>query len=778
MVRLYQTTKDNRLYGKGTEIPQLKTIAREAGLEKRAEDITKIGEEPKRIFSGGVVSDIFDTLNAIQYGVVGVMKGKGFSEGVKTRQSWSDKDALGDFGVPGLIGGIALDIASDPLTYIAPWTILRKVPGLVKGAKALKTVAFESRLGQSLGRAFVYRFGQSKVYKELAERSIKSIAIGNQNLLDLARPITKLSPEAQKAISKARKAGELHKLPSEILEKAKPAFDELDKLGKQAVEVGLLPRSVYQKNVGRYIARLYEPKELPKGIKQLFPRKPIRIDLSRFMKRKDIPDEVRIAMGEIMEAGYPTAKSLVQLNKAVEQSRFFTKVAQTFSKGLAKDGFSQLPITKRLGELSGRYVPKPIFDDIQEIMRVREPAERALNKVVGAWKFGKVILNPATHGRNILSNFLLNNFEGLAPYRLDIYGEAATQLVKKGKWYKEAKKIGLGLDTFASKEIKDILTSQEGILGLKKYGKQVNKTIDSIANIYQKEEEWAKLAQYIFQRKKGLTSEGAWEIAQRATFNYSQVTPFVRRLRESVWGYPFITFTYKVTPQVAKTFLRRPTAISNIGKIKTAIENQADIKELTRERASEPEWIRDGFYVKLPMKDKYNRSAYFDLSYIVPFGDLISGQVLKQPPAFFGLIKEIATNKDFYGNKIWKQSDTQELKTADLMRHLMKFGLPPLISDQIPGGYRKDGTRRKGTLQRAMEKEMGVEGAGAQQRTLMQEMLRGVGLKIQPIDIDLQEYWAEKSKEEELQVLMQEAGILQKFEKYYVPQEKKKGRLY
>lgn len=778
MVRLYQTTKDNRLYGKGTEIPQLKTIAREAGLEKRAEDITKIGEEPKRIFSGGVVSDIFDTLNAIQYGVVGVMKGKGFSEGVKTRQSWSDKDALGDFGVPGLIGGIALDIASDPLTYIAPWTILRKVPGLVKGAKALKTVTFESRLGQSLGRAFVYRFGQSKVYKELAERSIKSIAIGNQNLLDLARPITKLSPEAQKAISKARKAGELHKLPSEILEKAKPAFDELDKLGKQAVEVGLLPRSVYQKNVGRYIARLYEPKELPKGIKQLFPRKPIRIDLSRFMKRKDIPDEVRTAMGEIMEAGYPTAKSLVQLNKAVEQSRFFTKVAQTFSKGLAKDGFSQLPITKRLGELSGRYVPKPIFDDIQEIMRVREPAERALNKVVGAWKFGKVILNPATHGRNILSNFLLNNFEGLAPYRLDIYGEAATQLVKKGKWYKEAKKIGLGLDTFASKEIKDILTSQEGILGLKKYGKQVNKTIDSIANIYQKEEEWAKLAQYIFQRKKGLTSEGAWEIAQRATFNYSQVTPFVRRLRESVWGYPFITFTYKVTPQVAKTFLRRPTAISNIGKIKTAIENQADIKELTRERASEPEWIRDGFYVKLPMKDKYNRSAYFDLSYIVPFGDLISGQVLKQPPAFFGLIKEIATNKDFYGNKIWKQSDTQELKTADLMRHLMKFGLPPLISDQIPGGYRKDGTRRKGTLQRAMEKEMGVEGAGAQQRTLMQEMLRGVGLKIQPIDIDLQEYWAEKSKEEELQVLMQEAGILQKFEKYYVPQEKKKGRLY
>jgi hypothetical protein len=36
--------------------------------------------------------------------------------------------------------------------------------------------------------------------------------------------------------------------------------------------------------------------------------KPMRIDVARFKKRKDIPDDVREAMGEILEAGYPTAK--------------------------------------------------------------------------------------------------------------------------------------------------------------------------------------------------------------------------------------------------------------------------------------------------------------------------------------------------------------------------------------------------------------------------------------------------------------------------------------
>ena len=770
-----------------TTLEGLKEVGEKAGLKEPIEKITEaVGEKPKEIWSGGWISDIFDALNIFQYGVVGLIKGKGFSEGVKTRQSFTDKDALGDFGLPGVIGGIALDIAVDPLTYIAPVTILKKIPKVTKVAKFVSKSVKASRAGQLLGRSFIYRFGQDPIYAEMAERTTKNIAVGNQNLLDIARPLTKLDPATQRIVATARKAGKLMDLPKEVLDKAKPAFDELDRLGKEAVEVGLLKKETYDSNVCKYISRLYERFEVPvegviKKVKGLFPRKPLRIDLSRFKKRTDIPKDIREAMGEILEAGYPTAKGLVQLNKAVEQGKFFKEVASKWGKETIESGFKKLPNVKSLGELANKAVPFPIFDDIQEIIR---PRGGLIKKIVGSWKFAKVVMNPATHARNIMSNFILNDFEGLSPHRLDIYGEAAKEMVKKGKWYKEAKKVGLGLDTFASREIKDILIGPDGKGFIKKFG---NEVVEKLSNIYQKEEEFAKLAQYIFQRKKELVAEEAWEVAERATFNYAQVTPFIRRLRESIFGYPFITFSYKVTPQVAKTLARKPTKISNIGKIKTGIENMSGIKELTRERASEPDWVRDGFYVKLPIKDKHGRSSYLDLTYIMPFGDLISGQLIQRgikretgltegipeslirKLAFPSLVKELVTNQDFFGNKIFLESDKTDKQLGDIMRHLMKFGLPPTLADQIPGGYRPSGERRKGTIQRVIEKERGIEAGGKQTRTFQQELLRNIGLKIQPLDIKLQEYWSRYGKEKAIKTLLEERGIIKEFKRPFIP---------
>src|SRR3990167_1813853 len=456
-----------------TAKPELKTIggleatAAGAGLKEEAEKIlaTK-GEKPKEIFSGGVVSDIFDVLNAAQYGVTGLIKGKSFMEGVKTRQSFSDQDALGEFGLPGVIAGIALDIAVDPLTYIAPVSVFKKIPGAVKAATAIKEAIKATRLGQSVGSRLVYRFGQDPLYKAMDERRIKNIGVGMGNLMDIVRPMTKLDSVAQKTIAEARKARKLEDLSKELLDVAKPAFDELDKLGKEAVDAGLLKKEIYDENVGKYIARLYRTKESPDITKIKVPvgaeKKPLRIDLSRFKKRTDIPEEVRTAMSEILEAGYPTAKALVQLKGAVENARFFGEVSSKFAKEIAEEGMERLPEVKTLGQLAGKFVPKPIADSINEIIRIPSPAEKALSKyVVAPFKFSKVVLNPGTHGRNIMSNFLLNNFEGLSPARLDIYTKAAAQIAKKGDLYQEAKNVGLGIDTFAANELRQFLIAPE-----------------------------------------------------------------------------------------------------------------------------------------------------------------------------------------------------------------------------------------------------------------------------------------------------------------------------
>jgi len=818
MARLFKTTGQTQAIGGGrlfgqpqttenlSTVAGLQTKAQEVGLGEEAERVlAQKGEEPEKIFSGGFIQDTFDTLNLLQHGVTGLMQGKGFAKGVKTRASFAEKgeEGLGDLGIPGTIAGIAMDIAVDPLTYLGGFGILKRAVTTVgKIAKPVaKTVAkipIAKKAGDQLGKMFIYRFGQDPIYKKIAIRSTKNASIGVQNVLDIARPLTKLDIATQKTIAEARKLGQLDTLPKEILDKAKPAFDELDRLGKEAVGQGLLKAETYAENVGKYIARLYRTKEAPEGIvgkiKGVFEAKPKRIDISRFKKRTDIPEDVREAMGEILEAGYPTAKGLVQLTRAVENSKFFGEVATKWGSDIVEEGMTKLPDVKTLGKLSGKAVPNPIYDDIQEIIRQKTPTEKVLGKIVGGFKYGKVILNPATHARNVMSNFILNNFEGLSPARLDIYAKAAKSLLKKDELYKEAKQVGLGLDTFASGELRTILSGAvEG--GAKGKFKTV---LNKIADIYQKEEEFAKMAQYIFQKSKGLSPDEAYKVAERATFNYSQVTPFIRRVRESIFGLPFITFTSKVTPQIAKTLATKPTKISNIGKIKNAIEKQADLEELTAERKTEPAWVRDGFFVKLPMKDKEGRSAYLDLTYILPFGDLLSGQLVKRdieretgvkesvPEAllkkspFINIVKELAKNQDFFGNRIFRESDEIEDQTMDIFRHIIKTYSPPLISDQIPGGYRKGDERRPAQWQKLFSADTGIEAGGKQGRTLAQELLKQVGLKIQPVDLEQQAYFADLEKKRALKTLLGEAGAISEFSIPFVPKEQQpeRGRLF
>ena len=776
----------------------LQQATKKVGLEKEAQRVlSEKGEAPDRIFSGGRITDIFDALNALDYGSVGLLKGKGFVEGLKTRESFTKGSELADPGLFRFLVGVALDIAVDPLTYspLAPASIVSKVakiPGVAKVASKVADTVASTRFAQELGTRFVFRFGQDPIYRTMDERRIKNIGVGTEQIMTLARPIAKLNKEAQRRIAEARKAGNLETLPDDLKALARPAFDELDKLGKEAVDAGLLSAEKYEENVGRYLARFYESKELEgpasKALKGIFPAKPLRIDLARFKSRQDIPEEIRQAMGEILEAGYPTAKAMVQLKNAVENAKFFTQVAKTFV-GKLEDGFVALPKTDRLGELSGKAVPAPIADSINEIIRTKTNYEKITEPIVASFKFGKVILNPATHARNMVSNLFLNEWEGLNPLKpsgIKAYATAAKEMATKGPLYREAKAAGLGLDSFAASEIKGYLTDS----AVKKLGPAITSKLDAIANVYQKEEEFAKMAQYIFQRTENkLSSEEAWKIAERATFNYAQVTPSIRWLRTTLFGLPFITFTAKVTPQVARTVYKRPTSISNIGKIKNAIENQTNPEELKAEREDEADWIRDGFYVKLPFKDEEGRSAYFDLTYILPFGDLVSGQlfesgisretglpenaartILRKSPAA-NLIAELVTNQDFYGNKIFKNSDSSPKKAADYFRHIVKTYLPPLLADQVPGGYRSDTERRLGTIHTAVKKARGIEEGGLQTRTLMQEMLKVVGIKISPIDLALQSKYGERERIKALQTLLEENGFISKFEIPFSPRK-------
>lgn len=808
----------------------LYNLAVRNGLQADADRLIRAqsGEDVNKIFSGGFISDIFDTLNILQYGVTGMLKGKSFSEGVRTRQSFSDKDALGDNGIPGVVTGLALDILVDPLTWIAPATVARKLPFLGKAATAIRRFTIGDRviksvrtgktfktaeealkaaqqgerfysaaeggtkLGSYVASKLSYRFGQDPVYQEILERSGRQTAALTKRVIEWGEGVAKISPKAGAKLFKTiDDQGRLGResieslrgvISDEELDSVARLYNYIDVKAQQQVDLGLLSAAKKEETVGEYIKQAYEEYELTR--KSLFrPRKSVEGS----GKRVEVLSADRIE-DRIENPAYLLMNTAIKMTRDIENAKMFRALNKNFGNAKQADGFVQVPKTKNLsdgfkyGELAGSWIPKYMFEGLETVMpKVDGPLAGLERSLVGNFKFFKVVMNPATHIRNIISNRVLNYWKlgmnPLDPRTIRAEKDAIMEIARKGgKYIDEATPHGYNMDTFAVNELKNLLNTPEVASGMKGIPtKTWQKIKKQLSSIYQGEENHAKLTAYIYQRRvKKLSPERAWKAAESATFNYAQVTPFIRKLRESIFGFPFITFTYKATPLALETAYKNPQRIGVIGKMKNAIEEAAGIEQVAAERENEPPWVKDGFYIRLPGEDPEGRARYFDLTYILPFGDLISGQFLsrgtemqtgtpesvgraaigKNP--FLNLVGEIGNNEDFYGKKIMNDSDPMYKQHADLLRHIMKTYAPPLAADLLPGGYNDDGTRDLRGFREALQENDGDD----MKRTLPQEFLRQAGIKIQPIDADIQAQYAEWNRQKALRTLLNERGLM------------------
>lgn len=792
----------------------LYNLAVSKGLKNDADRLLQSQSgEKNEFFSGGFISDIFDVLNMGSYGVVGLLKGKSFLEGIKNRESFASEDALGSSGLPGVIMGTILDIAVDPLTYVAPYTVAKKIPVIGKAVQLGKEATFGkavtkaiegtnetyqaieggTRAGKYLAQKLSWMSGADPIFRETFERGLKNTAISTSQVADMGRAVAKISPDMAKQILSKDETGRFFRTPLEKvtlkgddLIAVTNLYNRIDSLGKEAVDLGLLSKTKYEENIGKYLKNAYDEYELAK--KNLFGVS--RVGVKGIKKRvEELTPEKMKELGQIDNPAYLLFKSAFDLAKDVENAKLFKEVSERFGTTVAQDGFTKLPDGTRLGSLAGKYVPNHMADYLNEIIK---PAGNQLaRQTVANFKFFKVVMNPATHARNIMSNKILNYWKlGMNPLDPRVIKSdliAVKEIASGGgKWTDEAKKYGYNLDTFASQELRGLLDDPQMKPWLNSLGKNALAIKKKLGDMYQSEENWAKLSAFIYQRKKGLKAEEAWKAAESATFNYAQVTPFIRKLREALFGFPFITFTVKATGLAAETAMKAPHRISVLGKIKNSIEKLSDTEEYERERELEPSWVKDGFYVKLPIKDAQGRSAYFDLTYIIPFGDLISGNFFERPisrdtglpenvgtalmqksPAL-SLIRELSRNQDFYGNRIWKDSDTTDKQMTDIMRHLSKAYLPPLVADQIPGGYNDKNERDiRGFVGTVLDPATEEN----QKRNLMQEIFRNVGAKIQPIDADIQEKYQEWNKQKALKKLLQERGVIKEMDIIYQPKK-------
>lgn len=321
------------------------------------------------------------------------------------------------------------------------------------------------------------------------------------------------------------------------------------------------------------------------------------------------------------------------------------------------------------------------------------PGWQGMAKFVGRWKYGKAVLNTSAHCRNMVSNMILvfneagitgldpslfnraigelasgraEDVSGLAAratkaitQKLDIRGQALG-LPKMGHYYELANKhTTLLMDTFVFQDVARMYRGWDRVLqsnpDLGLVGDKVSKVIGAFGRAYQWEEEVGKMAMFVRtypamlrkMRGGGLKGEaleraaarGAADFAERCLFNYRQVPPAINWLR----GYgiiPFITFPYKALPATAWAALNHPARFATWPKM---FEYMQDIDNRRAEFDSGlPQWMQTGGWLRLPIHKDRKKVGYFDLTYVLPWGDMLEhGAVFlarRNPEAFGGSI--------------------------------------------------------------------------------------------------------------------------------------------
>jgi hypothetical protein len=513
-------------------------------------------------------------------------------------------------------------------------------------------------------------------------------------------------------------------------------------------------------------------------------------ELGSLLQRSAIPPDVRTAMGEIKDAEYRLIKSAKADANLVAKKKFQEQLAEMFVKDFYPPGFAPGPGASKLvedaawqkarragyamipddkdawGALAGRWVPEVVAKHLQD---PRVANTGALQQMIGLWKAGKTILNPATHVRNSLTNELLTDWgtglTPLSPRWWQYKGAALKALTQHNDDFKQAKEVGTFLsDTFRAQELSKILDNgplSEGKLKavygwLQKAGKKPG-------DLYEFEEQLGKMTIYLSERDKLLkagkalpeAAKQAADTADKWLINYRRVPKWVDLIRNGqgplgVLGtVPFITFSYKVTPLVGEAMIKHPTRVTKYFKIGRGVEALSDPGETDAEKRVMPEWMKEGIWLKLPMKDKYDRSLYLDATYLIPLADLRGAKIVGPGGApammstpFVDLIQDVMRNQSrFTGRPIWGQGMAKE----DIAKNVGEYIGSQLLPSLAPGGY---GYRN---IRDAVAKKPDWLG---RTRTLDQVLAAQLlGMKTRPINYGEEAMYRQKEFEDEINAI-------------------------
>jgi len=435
---------------------------------------------------------------------------------------------------------------------------------------------------------------------------------------------------------------------------------DINKVANKRSEILERIRLHYKMSGKLYLRRAYEKiegeKTFLKNLLSVLKIRKTRLKKGYEIRRKDLSVEYREkVLGEIKKAPYLVYKGLSEESHDAELMRMFGRISKNKNWAISPEewaniqtvkarhhlipkyeNFKPLPVTEKLGPLSGALIDPYIWDDLNEAVKVKNEMIKAWDSVLSLWKVGKAVYNPATQCRNILSNSILADFAGLPQHRIDIYARTALDFYTKSGYWLEAKKHTplLGTEWAAVEAMEFLKATSELKEGnwLTASAKLAAKYLDKPGKMYQFSEQFFKLAVYTNERLDGATIKEAYKHAEKYIFNYQKIPSAIRRAKR--WWSPFITFSYKAIPRFAETVIRQPWKIAKYGLLMAAVEEITrrmfgeSEEQVDREKRVLPDYMRKTTlpgqlsHVRVPYKDEYGRSKYLDLSFILPWGDI------------------------------------------------------------------------------------------------------------------------------------------------------------
>lgn len=398
--------------------------------------------------------------------------------------------------------------------------------------------------------------------------------------------------------------------------------------------------------------------------------------------------------------------------------------------------------------------------------------------------------SPVVHLNNVMSNFVLMD---LIDVRLQDLRRGIAEYRSGGELYRLAVDHGAFGGSFANIELqrneiqpmldeilKQAQESRDDADGRMRFFSRMGYTIwkglknadARMTEAYQIEDTVFRMATFMRHLSLGASHQEAAMLAREQFLNYDIRAPWVNAARRSVL--PFISYTYRAVPAVATAIAHRPWKLAkyifmgymaNMLAFALSEGDEEEERRTMRDPMQAMTWMSIPFsdigvhrMLRLPWDDKHGNPVYQDIMRYVPIGDVFDtnqGQIgvpawlQTGGPLMMGA--EIILNRSaFTGRDIVDPlTDTGWSAAQKRMDYLWKAWMPSAA--YVPGSWHFDKAWAAATGERdILERPYSLPAA----------LASGVGVKVQPHDVQLGYYFRGSEIQRRKRALMGELRMI------------------